>query len=124
MVPHLYPVFLHKKLNDNYLNSLPQHRAQSEFQKFYFGIIKSSASDSFMPTGQTFLYLVAGNDLATRARLIGNIYENKYVLVAQNIVVPVQNNGYDPVLSNVLTISQRHVLAFILNSPSFLTEAK
>ncbi|MFA0962776.1 hypothetical protein AB9P05_13320 [Roseivirga sp. BDSF3-8] len=123
LVPHLYPVFLHKKTSETPISHLPPHLSKGEFQKYHFGVVKSPTSDSFLPTGQTFLYLVAGQHLGLRAEHIGHIYQNRYTLVSRDIIKPVQNNGYDPILSNILAISQQYVLAFTLNQSSFLPES-
>jgi len=120
LVPHLHPVLLYEKFNASYSKKVNSHNYNVRCPEFNSGIIKSAGSDSFLPTGHTFLYLVAGNNLAKRSELITNISEGNYVTIAQNIISPIQNNAYDPLLSNLLMMEHNFALAFISDNEKYI----
>lgn len=115
LVPNIYNFFLHECFHKNYV-SIHHETHFVECPKYYAGIVKTSTSESYLPTGQTLLYLIAGNDLAKRADVITGIYEKKYYLTNENIVLPVSNNEFDPLLSNILIMKQQYVVSFITNN--------
>ena len=117
LVPHIYPVYLHNKFNTNYMN--PDHSSKIYFircPEYHSAIIKSPSSNSFLPTGQTFLYLIAGKNLEKRVYYTKSIFEKQFHTISKNVIYPIQNNDFDPLLGNIITLKHNYALAFLTNN--------
>lgn len=120
LVPNIYPVYFYERFEDKYF-SKTIHSHYVECPKFICGITKSTTSNSFLPTGHTFLYLVSGSDFKRRIEIVSKIFEKKYITIQKNIIYPIANSQFDPTLSNILAISQNHAIAFLTNNSTYLT---
>ncbi|MBN1990852.1 MAG: hypothetical protein JW783_15725 [Bacteroidales bacterium] len=121
LVPHIYPTYLHEKFNANYLN--PDDSSSMYFIKcpeYHSAIIKSPSSNSFLPTGQTFLYLVAGENLEKRVFYTKCVFEKQFHTISQNVIYPIQNNVFDPLLGNIISLNHNYALAFLTNSTELI----
>lgn len=114
LIPNINPIYLFQKFNSQYFSSIDYNTY--ECPKYSSGIIKSQTSDSFLATGHTALYLISGNCVQKRVNFISQIYNNSFYIIKANIVVPIANNNYDPILSNILTIDQSVAISFMTNN--------
>lgn len=109
--PHLLDVFF--SLNKN------TGRGYTEF-----GGIKGERHGGFLPTIETALFLLAGNDLVKRFQA-GKYFEPDHIFFAHGILVsPTDNNIAEPQYCNVVTLSDEYVDFFTtgkLRKPSFST---
>ncbi|MCW3090727.1 MAG: ATPase family associated with various cellular [Ferruginibacter sp.] len=110
--PHLLDVFFsaNKKLGRGYTE---------------FGGIKGSRHGGFIPTIETALFILAGNDLGQRFRLY-KLFEPDHVFSAHGIIVLDQGNGAnEPFYSSSISISEEYVDFFTtgnLRRPQFSME--
>lgn len=116
LVPHIYPMFLQDQLNSTYLKTSSISPQTTRYPEHYFAIVKSSTSESYLPTGQTFLYLAGGNDIEKRITNIKNIFEGKFSTITNNVISPVKNSSYDPLLGNIIILNHNYALAFLTNN--------
>ena len=73
-------------------------------------------SNSFLPTGQTFLYLIAGKNIEKRVYYTKSIFEKQFHTISKNVIYPIQNNDFDPLLGNIITLKHNYALAFLTNN--------
>ena len=109
--PHLLDVFLsvNKSLGRGYTE---------------FGGVKSNRHSGFIPTIETALFLLAGNDLTERFRSY-RLFEPDHVFFAHNILTLDQSSGDDPFYSSVLGISDEYTDFFTAGNyrkPAFSLE--
>jgi ATPase family associated with various cellular activities (AAA) len=71
IAPQILDIFLHRPADREYLTE--------------FGGVKGTAHRGFLPTGETALFLLAGNDLAQRFRLLP-LFEPDHYLYRENIL--------------------------------------
>ncbi|MFK7798170.1 MAG: hypothetical protein AB8E82_12000 [Aureispira sp.] len=116
LVPHVYPVFLQEQFSKTYMGASYSNPKFAECPKHHSAIIKSSTSDSFLPTGQTFLYLVGGKSIVKRVLCLQNILGNRFYTIANNVISPAKNSVFDPLLSNIISLSHNYALAFLTNN--------
>jgi hypothetical protein len=107
--PHLLDVFfsINKTLGRGYTE---------------FGGVKGTRHSGFIPTVETALFLLAGNDLDHRFRLY-KFFEPDHLLQAHGIIIVDQGNvGNEPFHSSSIIISEEYVDFFttgILRKPQF-----
>jgi hypothetical protein len=70
-----------------------------------FGGRNGHPHQPFLPTGETALFLLAGEDLTKRFRF-AQLLDNDHILVKRNIVSLEQIQEGEPVLSGILSLSQ------------------
>ena len=124
LVPHIYPVFLHRKFTSTYLHTSTRGAHSTKCPEHYSAIVKSSTSESYLPTGQTFLYLVGGDNIRKRVKNIRCIYEGVFFTITNNIISPIKNSTYDPLLGNIITLNQNYALAFLTNNEKLINNEK
>jgi len=90
-----------------------------------FGGVKGERHSGFIPTIETALFIMAGNDLDHRFRLY-RFFEPDHLLLAHNIITLDHGNvGNEPVHSSSISISQEYVDFFTtgtLRKPQFSIE--
>ena len=110
--PHLLDVFFsaNKKLGRGYTE---------------FGGVKGSRHGGFIPTIETALFILAGNDLASRFQLY-KLFEPDHIFSAHGIIILDRGNaGNEPFYSSSVSISEEYVDFFttgILRKPQFSME--
>jgi len=115
-VPHIYPVFLYENFNRNYFTQYTLPSQPIKCPKHHSAIIKSPSSDSFLPTGQSFLYLIAGQNIEKRVEYMKNIFEKQFYTISNDIISPIKNSNFDPLLANMITLHHNYALAFLTNN--------
>jgi hypothetical protein len=109
--PHLLDVFF--TVNKAY------GRGYSEF-----GGVKGNRHSGFLPTIETALFLIAGNDLGRRFRL-HQLFEADHVFIAHQIIVIEQGSGIEPFFSSPIQLSEEYVEFFssgYVRKPQFSME--
>jgi len=80
-----------------------------------FGGVKGSRHSGFIPTIETAMFLLAGNDLAYRFKL-SSLFEPEHVLLAHNILQLDQGSSSEPFYSSTLTVTDEYVDFFTAGS--------
>jgi hypothetical protein len=106
--PHLLDVFfsVNKSLGRGYTE---------------FGGVKGSRHSGFIPTIETALFLLAGNDLGKRFKLY-HLFEPDHVLFAHNILQLDQGSSSEPSFGSTISITDEYVDFFTtgnLRKPQF-----
>jgi len=86
-----------------------------------FGGVKGSRHSGFIPTVETALFLLGGNDLAYRFKLY-RLFEPDHIFIAHNILQLDQGNSDEPFYSSTITITDEYVDFFTtgnLRKPQF-----
>ena len=89
-----------------------------------FGGVKATRHSGFIPTIETALFLLAGNDLSKRFRLY-RLFEPDHIFLAHNILQLDQGSGNEPFYSSTITITEEYVDFFTtgnLRKPQFSME--
>ncbi len=118
--PNIYPVFLNERYNLSDFKASRFTPLELINYRSRLAFLKSPSSDSFLPTGHTFLYLIAGENLQQRAYYTKCIFEKRFHAISDNVIFPIQNNNFDPILSNIISISHNYALAFLTNNVKFI----
>jgi len=89
-----------------------------------FGGVKGEHHGGFIPTIETALFIIAGNDLTQRFQA-GHLFEPEHIFLAHGIItLSGSNNSYEPYFSNVINLSDEYVDFFTtgkLRKPQFST---
>ena len=112
LLPHIYPQML-----DVFFS----HRQGSDRGRTEFGGVKGSAHCGFLPTGETALFLLAGNDLGRRFKL-QQLFEEAHIFQRHHIVYLATPPPNEPMFSAQLLINDEHVDFFTggtLRKPAF-----
>jgi hypothetical protein len=72
-----------------------------------FGGVSGRQHAGFLPTGETAMFLLAGDDLALRIRLLA-LFEESYFLYTDNIIRLQEQQAHEPLLSGALNISDEY----------------
>ncbi len=102
LVPHIRP----QMLDVFFVKNGDVDRGFTEF-----GGVKGQAHGGFLPTGETALFILAGEDLDRRFAL-GFIFDNDHFFAHHGILKLEPAQGYDPYLSGVITVS-REILDYV-----------
>ena len=104
LVPHLKP----QLLDVLYTKKETHDRGYTEF-----GGVQANAHKGFIPTGETLVFILAGEDLSKRFRLM-SMFDTSHFFYQQNIVSLKggQNDRGEPQWSHVLTLSQEYLALF------------
>lgn len=89
-----------------------------------FGGVKGNRHNGFIPTLETALFILAGNDMAHRFRLY-RLFEPDHVLIAHNIIALDQGNTNEPFYSSSILISDEYLDFFTtgrIRKPQFSLE--
>jgi ATPase family associated with various cellular activities (AAA) len=73
-----------------------------------FGGIKGSRHSGFIPTIETALFLLAGNDLAYRFRLY-KLFDPDHIFTAHQIILIEQSGGNEPFYSSPIHLTEEYV---------------
>ena len=115
LAPHIQP----QLLDVFFVKNSDVDRGFSEF-----GGVKGVAHSGFLPTGETALFILAGENLERRFALHG-LFDEDHFFAQHGIIRLESAQGNDPHLSGVLTIS-REILDFITigqsRRPNFSSE--
>ncbi|MBE9586602.1 ATP-binding protein [Mucilaginibacter sp. JRF] len=111
LLPHVSPQFL-----DVFLSGEYKERGYTPF-----GGLKGSAHSGFLPTGETALFILAGNDLGHRFKVL-QLFDADHVFKTHNILWLAPSPANEPVLCGQLMLNDEYVDLFTggkLRSPSF-----
>jgi len=115
LIPHVQPHLLDVFFSQNKSSG----RGYTEF-----GGIKGTRHSGFIPTIETALFLLAGNDLASRFSLY-RLFEPDHIFSAHNIITFDHNNSAEPFYSSAINLSDEYVDFFTIGSfrnPQFSLE--
>ena len=115
IIPHIQPHLLDVFFSDNKALG----RGYTEF-----GGVKGNRHSGFIPTIETALFLLAGNDLARRFRLY-RLFDPDHVFVAHQIIAIEQGGGSEPFYSSSLHLTEEYVDFFTtghIRKPQFSME--
>ena len=115
IIPHTQPHLLDVFFSDNKALG----RGYTEF-----GGVKGNRHSGFIPTIETALFLLAGNDLARRFRLY-RLFDPDHVFVAHQIIAIEQGGGSEPFYSSSLHLTEEYVDFFTtghIRKPQFSME--
>lgn len=89
-----------------------------------FGGVKGIRHSGFIPTIETALFLLAGNDLAHRFRLY-HLFDQDHVFITHQIIVLEPGGGSEPFYSNSIHLAEEYVDFFTtghIRKPQFSME--
>ncbi|MXV49678.1 AAA family ATPase [Pedobacter sp. HMF7647] len=112
MLPHIFPQILDVFFNKGQLKD----RGNTEF-----GGLKGTSHSGFLPTGETVLFLLAGNDLGKRFK-VQQLFDTEHLFKIHNILWLGSSPANEPVFSGQLLINDEYVDLFTggkLRKPSF-----
>ena len=112
LIPHLCPQVLDSFL----LNNRTLGRPYTEFGGWH-----GKSHSGFLPTCETALFLLAGNDIAKRLQMM-SLFEHSSVLLAQRILVLEYGEPGEPANSAALRVSSEYLQYFttgVRNKPDF-----
>ena len=115
LVPHVHPTFFENVIQE----FLPQG---GEFAEF--GGVKGANQRSILPTGETALFIVAGNDLQRRLQ-IQQLFNPEHFFYQQKILWLENVKDGEPLMSGKLLLSPEAIDNFLFNkesSPKFSPE--
>jgi hypothetical protein len=115
IIPHVQPHLLDVFFSIN----KPLGRGYTEF-----GGVKGNRHGGFIPTIETALFLLAGNDLSYRFRVY-RLFEPDHIFSAHNIINLEQGPGGEPFYSSSILISEEYVDFFTtgnIRKPTFSME--
>ncbi|MEI6756332.1 MAG: ATP-binding protein [Chlorobium sp.] len=115
IIPHIQPHLLDVFFSANKLLG----RGYTEF-----GGVKGSRHSGFIPTIETALFLLAGNDLSHRFRLY-KLFDPDHVFSSHHIIAIEQSGGYEPFYSSPIHLTEEYVDYFttgIFRHPQFSME--
>ena len=99
LLPHIFPQLL-----DVFFSRNPStERGHSEF-----GGLKGTAHSGFLPTGETALFLLAGNDLSKRFK-VQQLFDADHLFRQHNIVYLSSSPAHEPFFSGQLLINDEYV---------------
>lgn len=99
LVPHVLPGFLDKQLS----NFFPDGADLPEF-----GGVKSQSYRGIFPTGDTLLYILAGNDYKKRLQMM-KLFEPQHIFKRNNIITLGKPKNGDPKTSGRLIIDEEYL---------------
>lgn len=108
LLPQIAPGFLSKILSEYYPEG-------SEFPEF--GGIKGTNYRGIIPTAQTVLYIIAGNDIERR-NLVAQIFDESHVFYKKSILTLSSVTHGEPKLSGKLLLDQEYLDLFLYESIS------
>ena len=112
LIPHLCP----QALDSFLLNNRTLGRPYTEFGGWH-----GKSHSGFLPTCETALFLLAGNDIAKRLQRM-SLFEHSSVLLAQRILVLEYGEPGEPANSAALRVSSEYLQYFttgVRNKPDF-----
>ncbi len=112
LAPHVRPQIL----DPLFVKNATYDRGFSEF-----GGLRGHAHSGFLPTGETVMFIVAGNDLAMRFQLM-SLFEKDHYFAKHNILRMQRVEHDEPPLAGQLTLSKEYLGYFttgIVNKPDF-----
>ena len=112
LIPHLCP----QALDSFLLNNRTLGRPYTEFGGWH-----GKSHSGFLPTCETALFLLAGNDIEKRLQMM-SLFDNSSVLLAQRILVLEYGEPGEPANSAALRISSEYLEYFttgVRNKPDF-----
>ncbi len=91
---------------------------QNEFNRDFteFGGIKGTQHKGFLPTGETLMYLLAGNNLSLRF-FFQQIFDNENYIYKRNILKLEQQNSNEPFLCGQMVISPEYLQILTTGKP-------
>lgn len=102
LAPHVKP----EVLDILYLKNPTYDRVYTEF-----GGLKGRYHSGFLPTGETAVFLIAGNDIEKRIESL-DLFKPEHPFYRNNILKLNLNQGSEPVLSSALEISEEYLTFF------------
>lgn len=99
LIPHVQPNLLDIFFTKNEIFN----RGYTEF-----GGVKGEFHSGFLPTGETAMFILAGNNIEQRI-LFSQIFEREHFFYKHKILQLHQNNDSEPFLSGVLQLSDEYV---------------
>jgi AAA+ superfamily predicted ATPase len=115
LVPHIQPAFFENIIQE----FLPSGGDFAEF-----GAVKATNQRSILPTGETVLFILAGNDLQRRLQL-QQLFSPDHFFYQQNIIWLEHVKEGEPVMSGKLLLGNEWVEKFLFNketAPKFSPE--
>jgi len=102
LVPHVSPNFYSKIISTYYPNG-------TDFPEF--GGIKGKNHRGILPTGETVLYILAGNNLNARAEIAG-MFEDSHLFARKNVLWLEYTGDSEPRMSGQLIMDEEYVDLF------------
>jgi hypothetical protein len=115
LVPHIHPVFFENIIQE----FLPKGGDFAEF-----GAVKGSNQRSLLPTGETVLFILAGNDMQRRLQL-QQLFNADHLFYKQHILWLEHVHDGEPAMSGKLLLGNEWVDKFLFNKetePKFSPE--
>ncbi|CAN5377782.1 hypothetical protein BH09BAC1_BH09BAC1_18090 [soil metagenome] len=112
IAPHIRP----QLLDGFFVKNATYDRGFSEF-----GGLRGHAHSGFLPTGETLMFLLAGNDLELRFELMG-LFEKDHYFARHNLLHLQRVEHNEPPLAGLITLSKEYLGYFtsgIVNKPDF-----
>ncbi len=94
-----------------------QRRQNFPYQASKFGLVRAAWSRSALPTGQTYLYLLAGDDLQQKIEAMHKIYQRQLLLLREGVVQIDDTHPAEPYPSGLLWIRPDYLVSFLAQVP-------
>ncbi|MFK7771553.1 MAG: ATP-binding protein [Saprospiraceae bacterium] len=111
LIPHLDPAFLGKVISKNLTES-------GDFNEI--GGVKSVDQRYFLPTGETVLFLLAGNDLAKKSK-IHQLFSTEHFFSKQGILYLEKVKSGTPKTTGRLILDEEYIELFVLGKENLPT---
>lgn len=118
LIPNIINDFYIERLSEKYFD--PNERGMASRPIHNTGYVKSPSSESYLPTGHTILYIIAGNDLIKKAELIEYFTQKKFLTIEKEVITLLPIHDYEPLLSNTIVMNQDYALRFIINKSNVI----
>ncbi len=103
LAPHICP----QLLDVFFIKNETYNRSFTEF-----GGIKGSKHTGLLPTGETAIFILCGNDLVERFKVIQLFDSNHFFSKQKIVVLDAENANNEPLLSGLLTITKEYLTYF------------
>ncbi|MCL1123737.1 ATP-binding protein [Shewanella surugensis] len=110
LLPHIQPQIL---------DTFFIHNAQCERQFTEFGGRKGQVHSGFLPTGETAMFIIAGNDLNKRLQLL-SLFDSGHVFSQEQVLVFRSSSSDEPLLTCLLTVSCEFINRILRNRHDLL----
>lgn len=105
IVPYIHPQLLDALF----------YKAGGERGKTEFGGLKGAAHSGFLPTCETALFILAGNNLAVRFKVL-ELFDVKHVFKKHNILYVAPAPANEPFLAGQLVVNEEYIDLFTLGT--------
>lgn len=116
LVPSIMPVYYEDMFSAEYFYTYHENRNinSTKCPKYHSGITKIPDTNTFVATGNTFLFLWCDQDIDKRMSIVSKLMMHQFPLVASDRVMIVTNDAIAPFMNGLL-IPKPELLAHLIS---------